>query len=113
MIIDSSITRVSIGNTEIYKIMSGGGIIWERERPFSIDWYITINQSFSVDNIKKNFKTSYKIKDGKFIAYGDIENIKLGEEYYGINSVSKCIIKVFMGDKYSVEFCQGEIIYED
>ncbi len=108
-----NIKDAPVANTKISKILSGGGIIWERERPYRIDWYITINRTFSVENIKKNYKTSYKIKDGKFIAYGDIETIKLGEEYYGINSVSKCIIKIFMGDKYSVEFCQGEIIYED
>ena len=31
MIIDSSITRVSIGNTEIYKIMSGG-VLFGKEK---------------------------------------------------------------------------------
>lgn len=31
MIVDKSTKRVSVGNTEIQKIMSGGGIIWQRK----------------------------------------------------------------------------------
>lgn len=90
-----------------------GGILWERERPYRIEWTTTGRESLAVVNIKNKYKTSYKIKKGEFIAYGDIKTVKQGEEYYNPNGFLKCIIKRLIGDQCAVEYCRGEIIYED
>lgn len=89
-----------------------GGIIWERERPYRIEWTSHGRTSGPNIDIRRNYYLYYKITDGKFVAYGKIEDLKIGEEYYK-NGVEKVVIRNIVSDQCVYEKFIGRIIYED
>ena len=67
MKIDKNITRITVGNTEIQKIMSGGGIIWEKEKVYRIEW-VQSGQTNSDNHQYDNYLyTSYEMVNGEII----------------------------------------------
>lgn len=67
MIIDKKIKHVAIGNTKISKILSGGGILWEKEKVYRIEW-IQAGQTNSNNHQYDNYLyTSYEMVNGEII----------------------------------------------
>ena len=86
--------------------------MWERERPFRIEWTSYGRTSVFLIEIRESYFKSFKIKNGEFIAYGDIESLDKGEEYY-MNGVKKVVIRNIISDQCVAEKFDGRIIYED
>lgn len=91
MIIDKNIKHVSIANTRIVKILSGGGILWEKEKVYRIEW----SKVGSTDSDDKDYNgylyTSFELIDGKIVP-GDKAKYGLwGSLFYYIkeNSIKK------------------------
>lgn len=67
MIIKENIKDVSIANTRIAKILSGGGIIWEKEKVYRVEW-TKVGTTDSDDKDYNNFLyKSYQINKGNII----------------------------------------------
>ena len=91
MIIDKNIKHVTIGNTKIDKILSGGGIIWEKEKVYRIVW----SKVGSTDSDDKDYNdylyTSFELIGGKIVP-GEKAKYRLwGSLFYYIkeNSIKK------------------------
>ena len=106
------ITNIYNSNLKIQKTMNASNNIWERVRLYRIEWTSYGRISVFLSEIKNSYFTSFKIKNGVFIAYGNIENLKIGEEYYK-NGVEKVVIKNIVSDQCVAEKFNGRIIYED
>ena len=79
---------------------------------YRIEWTSHGRVSVFLREIRKSYFKSFKIKNGEFIAYGDIESLNIGGEYY-MNGVQKVIIRNIVSDQCVVEKFRGRIIYED
>lgn len=106
------ITNIYNSNFKIQKTMNASNNIWERVRPYRIEWTSLGRTSVLTKDIERSYYTSYKIKNGEFIVYGNIESLTKGEEYY-MNGVKKVIIRNIVSDQCVVEKFTGRIIYED
>lgn len=91
MIIKENIKDVSIANTRISKILSGGGIIWEKEKVYKIVW----SKVGSTDSDDKDYNDflykSYQINKGNIIPVEKIDYGLWGSLFYYIrgNQIKK------------------------
>lgn len=67
MIIDKNITRITLENVDIHKIISGGGILWEKEKVYRLEWSKVGTTTSDNKTYNDHLFKSYELVKGKII----------------------------------------------
>lgn len=112
----SEIKAVKHSDSDIVKIVSGGVLLWEKEKVLKTKW---IKQSDSYSSVSgfspEGFYRDYEIRDGKFYGVGDKNNYFGYGTYYvlddGADTIKKLVYtkSTYTGPAYD----QKETFYFD
>lgn len=91
----SEIKAVKCASNDIVKIMSGGVLLWEKEKVFNVTWSMqSRGLTITGNRLSYSVYTDYKIRNGKFYGAGRITNDVGRGTFYEVNNGSDEIVKL-------------------
>ena len=106
MVIDKSIKRVTVGNTDIQRIMSGGGILWQA-KTYKISWESGEKYGDAYIETNKVLYYNFILKNGKIIGKNAVDSNprnNLGKVIYIVSDIRVTEIKPFELDEGAYHF---------